>query len=821
MSERFNRPRTPPGPPPSSNSRKSSGRGPASSSASSKSLPPKSYSDRSFEKYDKTYNKSSGYQSSKDYPDEKYKGGKLNDKVAGSKYVSKSVYIDDNFKVGSSHYLSSQRYGESKDGYPAKYSDKGRYGSDDKYAMTSSAASSATSQYGGKKYDDYSSYPDKTSRYPKQDSGSSYYGSSYDNYGSYDGYGADRHRSSGGYGGDHVGVGPMSFSGGSRLGGGYGADKISGGNLGYGGDKLSRGGGSNYGGEKHGRGGGGSGYGGEKHGTSNLGYGDAKSGVAGGRSRLYGDDDRRVYRNSYSPSRTARSDVRSYGGTYDDYSYGSSSSTRSTEKQYLDRYVIGDSVVYGPPGQYPRNLQSSSSPGRRPPSPPSPPLLSRNSYSRYSTTSPRRYSSGRRSLTPTASAYRSLSPSSRRPPSPPSRRPPSPDSLYSRGRDRSYDSGRSKDGRYSSKAATSRSPVRDSTRSVSDRRDDGRLRVDDRNRRDTDKRLGSREKDSLDSNKRPRLGDHRNVDYHSTSSTRGWGKDGYGQRDDRNQHNSPTRNPRRDSRTDGGSNRDRGGRRLEDRLSINPPSGSRRSPAARPRMGRNAASPRDGNNKKPRRPDDLRLWIESRKNEGGKKGTSQGHGRPVGKGAAARSGDRSKLKRPRLGDPKRRLGGNKARRTGGPLRRNKILKKYRRLAAKRGMRSGAGSGAGSRNSNRSNREGGGNRRGEGGEGDNTEDAENNKPGSTASIHRVIKKPSRVSLENDLEIRPRVMGKRTKKLLKDPKEEEDGSRTRHDHQDTHPSHASREESSLDEEKPSSARDEGNTHGAGGGEARASL
>ncbi|XP_068226711.1 serine/arginine repetitive matrix protein 2-like isoform X2 [Palaemon carinicauda] len=789
MSERFNRPRTPPGPPPSSNSRKTYGRGPASSAASSKSLTPKSYSDRSYDKYDKTY-KSSGYQSSKDYPDDKYKSGKLSDKVTGgSKYASKNVYIDDNFKLGSGQFLSSQRYGESKDGYQTKYADKGRYGSDDKYSMTSTAATSAaTSQYGNKKYDDYSTYPDKTSRYPKQDGGGSFYGSSYDSYGSYDGYGADRHRGGavGGYGGDRVGVGPLSYGGGGRLGGGYGADKVGGGNLGYGGDKLGRGAGTSYGGEKHGRGGGGggTGYGADKHGASNLGYGDAKPAVAGGRSRLYGDDDRRMYRGSYSPTRPARSDVRTYGGgTYDDYNYGTSSSTRASEKQYLDRYVIGDSVVYGPPGQYPRNLQSTSSPGRRPPSPPSPPLLSRNSYNRYSTTSPRRYSSGRRSLTPTTTAYRSLSPTNRRPPSPPSRRPPSPDSLYSRGRDRSYDSGRSKEGRYSNKTTATRSPLRDSARSLPDRRDDGRSRVDDRNRRDSDKRLNSREKDSLDSNKRPRLGDHRSVDYHSTSNTRGWGKDSYGQRDDRNQHNSPNRNVRRDSRTDGGSSRDRGGRRIEDRLSINPPSGSRRSPGARPRMGRNAASPRDGN-KKPRRPDDLRLWIESRKNDGGKKGPSQGHGRPVGKGPPPRSGDRSKLKRPRLGDPKRRLGGNnnnnnnnnKARRTGGPVRRNKILKKYRRMAAKRGMRSGPASGAGSRNSNRSNRDGGGNRRGgEGGEGDHTADAENSKPGSTASIHRVIKKPSRVSLENNLEIRPRVMGRRTKKLLKDPKEEEDGSR----------------------------------------------
>ena len=76
-----------------------------------------------------------------------------------------------------------------------------------------------------------------------------------------------------------------------------------------------------------------------------------------------------------------------------------------------------------------------------------------------------------------------------------------------------------------------------------------------------------------------------------------------------------------------------------------------------------------------RRHQDLRLWIESRKSEGGKRLASPStRVRPVTK-RVARSSERSTVtKRTRLGDPKRRLGGYKTRRRALPLKRNKILK---------------------------------------------------------------------------------------------------------------------------------------------------
>ncbi|KAK7073700.1 hypothetical protein SK128_027906, partial [Halocaridina rubra] len=449
-------------------------------------------------------------------------------------------------------------------------------------------------------------------------------------------------------------------------------------------------------------------------------------------------------------------------------------------------YVIGDSVVYGPPGQYPGNLRhSSSSPSHRPPSPPSPPaILSSRGYSRYSATSPKRYSSGRRSLSPSSSSYQNLTSVGRRPPSPPSRRPPSPDSLYSRGRDRSFETTRSKDSRYSNRVSGSRSPLRD-PKSVTDRT----RGIDDRNRSAGERRVTAREKSSaLESNKRGHMVDQlRSANYRSSSDGRNYSRAGYAggsqsRKDDRNQHLSSNRNARRDSRSEGGR-RDQS-RRLEDRLGLNPGSGNRRSPAPRSRMGRNAASPRDQNNKKTRRPDDLRLWIESRKNDG-KKGMSHGRGQQLGKVMGRSGGDRNKMvKRPRLGDPKRRLG--KAKRigggggggggsSGGPMRRNKILNKYRRLTAKRGMRSGGRDGGGlGRKNNRSNRDKN-SKRSEGVE-DEGKDDESAKPGSTASIRRVILKPKKISQVNNLEIKPRIMGKPVKKLLKDPKEDsEDNSK----------------------------------------------
>lgn len=56
-----------------------------------------------------------------------------------------------------------------------------------------------------------------------------------------------------------------------------------------------------------------------------------------------------------------------------------------------------------------------------------------------------------------------------------------------------------------------------------------------------------------------------------------------------------------------------------------------------------------------------------------------------------------------------------------------------------------------------------------GGGDDDSKAANDKPGSTATIRRVIKKPKNVSHVNRLALKPRVIRKPTQKLLKDPKE----------------------------------------------------
>ncbi|XP_042221943.1 RNA-binding motif protein, X chromosome-like [Homarus americanus] len=427
MSERYSsRPRTPPGPPPTQGPRKPSTRGPSTSATPSKAVPSKSYEDRPYDKYDKPYTKPS-YPSSKPYSDDKYKSApvrKISDKVPNSKFMGKSdVYGSDLYKTRDVGY-SGDRYGE-KDVYVSSYPEKGRY--TEKYP----ASAPYSDKFPGKKFaDEYDAYPEKTSRYPRHENDAYYSGvvGSYDAYNSYDAYGSDRHVA-GGYGVEKhaVGLGVYGDKYGGR--GGMGAYGEKPGGLSYGGDKLGRGGGS-YSVDKHG--GGGSAYPRDK--LSSLGY-DAKPGT---RTRIYPEDERRQYRD-YTPPRTGRSPLRGIAGSYGDYDRYCPP-PRSPERQYLDRYVIGDSVVYGPPGHYPRDL-GPTSPHARPPSPPSPqPLMSRN-YPRYTATSPRRYTSNsRRSPAlqpPISTQYRSPSPPRRvtspGAPSPPSRRPPSPRSPYLRG----------------------------------------------------------------------------------------------------------------------------------------------------------------------------------------------------------------------------------------------------------------------------------------------------------------------------------------------------------------------------------------------------
>lgn len=77
-----------------------------------------------------------------------------------------------------------------------------------------------------------------------------------------------------------------------------------------------------------------------------------------------------------------------------------------------------------------------------------------------------------------------------------------------------------------------------------------------------------------------------------------------------------------------------------------------------------------------RRHPDLRLWIESRKSEGGKRLGSPSRSRLVAK-RVARSSERATVsKRSHLGagDPRRRLAGYRARKRALPMKRNKILK---------------------------------------------------------------------------------------------------------------------------------------------------
>ncbi|KAK3872622.1 hypothetical protein Pcinc_022296 [Petrolisthes cinctipes] len=865
MSERYSRPRTPPGPPPSrAIAHKSSTRGPAPAAAasSSKSLPTKSFESHSYNKYDtqnaKSSSSSSAYPSGKTYVDDKYKSsssaGKLNEKVPkSSKYGEKSgSYDNDNLYKSHEVKYPDERYGE-RGTYSNHYPEKGRYA--EKYLVGSGPYGD---KYSGKKYD-YDAYMEKASKYPRHE-GVIYRGGGIGSvgrgpYDSYASYIAERPKpgsySVGGIDKRGGGVGSLMGDFGGRGGAytGYGD--------GYDGmySTMGRGGGS---GGSFGTGGGRprggllpNPYPRDKK-TPN--YGDGKL-LPPPRSRMYPGGDHRPYPD-YGSSQAVRSLLSSGGvgyrpGEYDRYSprthspeqpyhdsrHGAEVSskqkpkhleTHDTEadvslqrdhwlrsrspwkkqkswpanhdyektKPKLDRYVIGDSVVYGSPGHYPHDLNSTS-PRHRPPSPPSPqPLLP--SFSRYPPASPRGYSStGRRSPSSqqTSSKYPSLSlsrratsPSPRRPPSPPNRRPPSPKTSYARGQSRSGRSSReqadnrdrSKD-RYSSKSTASRggSPTRD--RGVTNRSSD-RSRGEQDKRKELVRRGGSSRERSQDmeSSRRGRRGSgehHTTTDYHNNSSTRSWGKDtnhhhssssGH-QRDrqrgeERRLYHSPqgssargemVRERRReDSRGDG---EQRNCRRLEDRLGPSP-SQTTRSSVSLHRLSRRPASPRD---KRSRRPDDLRLWIESRKSEGGKSllGSPSMRSRPGLKRVGARSSEQqsSLSRRTRLGDPKKRLGGYKGRRRALPVKRNKILKKYQRLTVKRGARSGG------RKINKDSSGRGG--------GDDDSKATNDKPGSTATIRRVIKKPKNVSHVNRLALKPRVIRKPTQKLLKDPKEVE--------------------------------------------------
>lgn len=318
MSERYNRPRTPPGPPPAQSSRKPSTQGRVSSAASTKPLSAKSYGDRPYSnKYDKMYAKpSSSYQSSKPYPDDKYDKSasvrKVNDKVYGkntsvrkvneklgnSKYMGKSdAYGGDVYKAREVSYPSSDRYSEKDHAYmsSSSYPEKGRY--PEKYP----ASASYGDKFSSKKFaDSYDAYPEKTSRYPRLEN-EAYYGSAGapSSYDPYDAYGGDRHGASI-YGMDKRGGGLGGYIdkyGGKPNTGGYGGGKHGG--LPYGGDKAMRGDGG-YGGDKHGRGI--SAYAREDMGSA-MGYGDK----LGAKSKMYPDDDRRPYRD-YSPPRTGRWD---------------------------------------------------------------------------------------------------------------------------------------------------------------------------------------------------------------------------------------------------------------------------------------------------------------------------------------------------------------------------------------------------------------------------------------------------------------------------------------------------------------------------------
>ena len=306
MSSRYSRPHTPPGPPPSHGSRKSSVRKIPSSSVSSKAPPSRSYDDH--HTYDKTYAKSSSsssYPPPKAYSDDKYKSSSVrkvsSEKVpnnsssssGGNKYSSKGdTYGNESSReykgTREVHYPSGDRY-NSKDShlhhhpflgssYPGE---KTRYS--DKYLAGSSPPppSYGDTKYVGKKYaDDYDPYaPEKSSgRYSSSTSlrheGSAYYSSgslaSYSPFTSYNSYGAygSNYRNRGGTG---------SYGSTDKL--NYESDKVT--PSGYNSlDKLSQV-------PLHPR---------DK--LSSGGYSDTKLGPRG---RLYSEDSRRTYRDYTSP----------------------------------------------------------------------------------------------------------------------------------------------------------------------------------------------------------------------------------------------------------------------------------------------------------------------------------------------------------------------------------------------------------------------------------------------------------------------------------------------------------------------------------------
>ncbi|KAG0711253.1 hypothetical protein GWK47_021001 [Chionoecetes opilio] len=365
--------------------------------------------------------------------------------------------------------------------------------------------------------------------------------------------------------------------------------------------------------------------------------------------------------------------------------------------------------------------------------------------------------------------------------------------------------------RFVSKGSAVRSPTRDG-RGTTISRSELNSRVDRDKRKEPERRLtGSREKThDGEPAKRARTGEH-NSEYHQSGS-RGWGSKetttsapsnhlSSSQKDRRPRTPPPTSRSSvrsadmaRDRRREDSRERDKS-RRIEDRLGPSPSQPARRSPALRPRAARRPASPRD--KRTTRRHPDLRLWIESRKSEGGKQLLAPNtRSRPVVK-RVARSSERSIVtKRTRLGDPKRRLGGYKTRRRALPLKRNKILKKYQRLTAKRGTNKASSSSA-----RLSNRENGGSRRDrvdEGREASGVVDGPR-LPGSSATIRRVIKKPKVLSLVNRMVLKPRVIRKPAQKLLKDPKEDiKSKDKTQSDSQ-----HSTRDSRRSDEKQSTSS------------------
>lgn len=780
------RPRTPPGPPPPSSSshRKSthknsssrshgapstSSSGPTSSRGpGSKMPPPRTGSDLyTFSSQPGNLRKSSyplGSSNSSSAPRESEKHSKSSTvrkssgKISGSdKYTlgKSDPYLED-YKpklVGSTAsyvsdpYLEKDIYTTSR--YPTE--SKGIRSYPDKFGSVSDPYNDVnySSVSKAKYYDPYSSYSGGTSHYPHLDNAGPYY-----SVGSSSGYG--------GYGApyDEPVRGPAPGS--------------------YGGDKM--------------RGGGGGG---------------------GGRMlrAQYPEDEPRNYRDySPPPIRSARSPLSSRGGSgYNDYGHFSPPPETSDR---LSRYVIGDSVVYGDKEYCPDLGGQASQGGRRPPSPPPHPLP--RTYSRYADNSPRRgYGSaikGRSPLSgvPHTPPYRSLSPlnrrppsPSRRPPSPPSRRPLSPDSSYMRAplrssqvvshepRSRVKDSFKSRSKNPIPSSSLPRTPPREPAHT--DRhRSDGKLPKEKERKRELDKRSRSR-----DGNNKHTRSSSSQGDRNSNSSIPRQkdsqvdipvSKNRVDSRDVKRARPPIMRNGRegssRDRKDDINREKDKP-RRIEDRLGPTPNSvGNPRRTPVKGRVTRRPNSPTRDKKRGSfvnRRPDDLRLWIESRKNEvGSKRPQSPNRSRLPAAKRLGRAGDRNAQpgnRRPRI-DPKKRLG-NKARRKGLlNTRRNKILKKYGKLnAAKRG---GKGDG------NVKNR-------------DYKDEGYKGKNGSSGSNRRVINKPApkHISRVNLLPVKPRVLKKPLQKLLQDPKENDNRK-----YEDQQSSKATKEFTPK-EEKPSIA------------------